>query len=354
MTSLLLRSWHRLTQRFRSTQPSPRALPNSQGSLDPGAPTSDLPCSPEKNSPREAGKKQRDKLLPVRHPTRDFFLCDVLGFALKSDNASMEAPIFTLSTRPDLSEWRWQSQDGSRSLTVTPSILGRATQFDKDLLIYITSQMTEALNQGRPDACNRTVRFTAYDYLVSTNRTTDGHSYKRLSESFTRLRGTTLRTNIKAGGQRVSNIFGILDQVEIVEKSPQDERMIAVEVTLSKWLFSAIQAREVLTLHPHYFRLRSPLERRLYEIARKHVGHQAMWSIRLELLREKAGSRKNTRGFRHRIRKVIKDDTLPDYRLALDGGDHVIFYIRDPKRLAARLSTRARPSHDPRREKPLF
>jgi len=54
-----------------------------------------------------------------------------------------------LATKPDKTIWHWESKDGNRAITVTPSVLGRATQFDKDLLIYVVSQMTEALNRER-------------------------------------------------------------------------------------------------------------------------------------------------------------------------------------------------------------
>lgn len=107
----------------------------------------------------------------------------------------MEAPIFTLSTKPDLSVWEWRSQDGNKSVKVTPSVLGRATQHDKDVLIFVVSQLTEALNRGREDAKNRTVRFTVYDFLVSTNRQTSGEGYRLLNEAFERLRGTSITTD---------------------------------------------------------------------------------------------------------------------------------------------------------------
>jgi plasmid replication initiation protein len=55
--------------------------------------------------------------------------------------------------------------------------------------------------------------------------------------------------------------------------------MIAVEVTLSEWLYNAVAAREVLTLNRDYFRLGGALERRLYEVARKHCGRQAKWIV---------------------------------------------------------------------------
>jgi len=96
------------------------------------------------------------------------------------------------------------------------------------------------------------VRFRVYDYLVSTNKPTGGKEYQRLEDALDRLRGTSIKTNIKTGGQRVKEGFGIVDSWTIIEKAPDDDRMIAVEVTLSKWLFNALHA----VAHPHAVRLR--------------------------------------------------------------------------------------------------
>jgi hypothetical protein len=277
-------------------------------------------------------------LVRVRHPNRDFFLADLFDYALKDDGASMEAPIFTLSTKPDLSIWQWTSKDGNKSVTVAPSVLGRATQHDKDVLIYVVSQLTEALNRGRDDAKNRTVRFTVYDFLVTTNRRTDGESYKRLHEAFERLAGTRISTDIKTGGQRTREGFGIIDRWKIIEKSQTDERMIAVEVTLSEWLYNAVSAFEVLTIHPDYFRLRKPLARRLYEIARKHCGHQTQWTISLDLLQAKAGSKSTLKEFRRAVRQIEADDSLPEYRFVVGHDDKVTFYVRDGARLVRGLA----------------
>lgn len=307
-----------------------------------GISASDSVNASEPSSPAERPKKVAKAshgLMPVHHPNRDFFLCDLFDYALKDDGVSMEAPIFTLATKPDRSIWEWKSKDGKRSLTVTPSVLGRATQFDKDLLIYVVSQMTEAINRERPDASNRTVRFQVYDYLVSTNKQTGGTEYRRLEEGLERLRGTSIKTNIQTGGQRVKEGFGIVDSWKIIERAPNDERMVAIEVTLSQWLFNAVQAHEVLTINPDYFRLRKPIERRLYELARKHCGDQARFVIGMELLQEKCGSQSDIRNFRRTVRAIIEADTLPDYKMVEDREkDQVIFYTRDPKRLALSLA----------------
>lgn len=258
------------------------------------------------------------KLLPARHVNRDFFLADLLDYALKDDGVSMEAPIFTLATKPDLSIWNWESVNGERKVEVYPSVKGRATQFDKDVLIYVISQMTEALNRGRTDANNRAVRFVVFDYLVSTNKLTGGSQYKQLEIALDRLAGTRLKTDIKTGGTRIKENFGIIDKWKAVEKSKNDERMIAVEVTLSEWLFNAVQAHEVLTIHRDYFRLRKPLERRLYELARKHCGHQSSWKIGLVLLQEKCGSKSVLREFRRQVEIIIVANCLPEYTISYD------------------------------------
>jgi len=278
-------------------------------------------------------------LIRVRHPNRDFFLADMFDYALKDDGASMEAPIFTLSTKADLSVWRWVSKDGNRSVKVAPSVLGRATQHDKDVLIYVVSQLTEALNRGREDAKNRVVRFTVYDFLVTTNRGVGGDDYKRLQEAFERLAGTRISTDIKTGGRRVKEGFGIIDRWKIIEKSPDDERMIAVEITLSEWLYNAVQAHEVLTIHPDYFRLRKPIARRMYELARKHCGHQTQWQIGLELLHEKSGSRGSIYEIHEALKAIAIEDSLPEYRMSVSKASRVsevkvTFYTRDTKRLA--------------------
>ena len=273
-------------------------------------------------------------LVKVRHPNRDFFLADLFDYAMKDDGASMEAPIFTLSTKPDLTIWEWRSKDGSKYVKVAPSVMGRATQHDKDVLIYVVSQLVDGLNRGRDDAKNRTVRFTVYDFLVTTNRQTSGDGYQRLHDAFERLRGTSITTDIRTGGERVKQGFGIIDEWRIIERSKSDERMMAVEVTLSRWLYNAVQAFEVLTIHPDYFRLRKPLARRLYELARKHCGHQTQWTITLELLQEKAGSKSTLKEFRRAVRAIQADDSLPEYRFVLGDDDKVTFYVRDAQRLA--------------------
>jgi len=275
-------------------------------------------------------------LLPDRHPVRDFFVADVLDWALKADRHSMEHPMFSLSKTPDRTERHYEHQ--GRSVTIMPSSRGLATIWDKDILLYCISVLVDGLNRGRH--ISRIVRLKAYDLLVVTNRSTGGDHYKRLEAAFDRLAGTRIKTNITTNGVRVREGFGLIDNWKIIERAPGNGRMVAVEVTLNEWLYNAIVAREVLTLNRDYFRLDGGLERRLYELARKHCGNQAKWLIGLELLHKKSGSAGPVKRFREFVKKIAVADLLPDYRISYEPeGDRVMFYTKDARRLAESLAS---------------
>ena len=275
---------------------------------------------------------KQTRLLLQRHVTRDFFVADILDCAPKDDTASMEHPIFALSMRKDVRERRYEHN--GNTVVIAPSTFGLATIWDKDILIYLISQLMEAGNRGRDDSASRKVRFTAYDYLAATNRGTGGDHYKRLEAGLDRLKGTTIKTDIRTGGVRVKQAFGLIDEWHIVERSPTDERMIACEVTISEWLHHAVQAREVLTISREYFRLRGGLERRLYEIARKHCGYQARWAIGLDLLHKKTGSQGTLKEFRRALRGIAEANLLPEYKLQYEEIiDRALFSSKNTKQL---------------------
>lgn len=251
-------------------------------------------------------------------PVADFFVCDILSAMPKHDLASMEHPLFSLSTRPDRRILSYRHNDSE--ITVTPSVKGRATIFDADILIFCISQLVAALNAGRPTA--RVLTLTAHDLLIATGRETSGDGYKRLREAFERLAGTRITTNITTGETEVTTGFGLIEAWEIVRRS-RAGRMISVSVTLSDWLYRAVLAKSVLTLSRDYFRLRKPLERRLYELARKHCGRQPEWRVSVETLCKKSGSASPLRVFRAMLREIIRQDSLPDYVLAEAPGDMI-------------------------------
>lgn len=293
-------------------------------------------------------------LSPVRHPNLDFFVCDITDANPKDDVGSMEHPMFAL--RPGDKAIRRYEHNGNK-LEIIPSTLGLATIHDKDVLLYCTSQLTEALNQGLQPS--RTVRVTAYDLLVSTNRPVGGVGYQRLREALDRLVGTRLKTTIRTNGTRQTDAFGLIESYRIVESSPSDGRMVALTITLSQWLYNAIIGRQVLTLSRDYFRLRRPLERRLYELARKHCGGQPFWKCSLTLLHKKTGTTSDLREFRRLVLDIAAHQHLPDYELVHEVADgsvveSVTFQLRTGDKAARVALAREHEALDLKENEQLF
>lgn len=267
-------------------------------------------------------------LLPDRHPQGDFFVLDIADVMPKDDTASMAHPIFSLATKPDHRHLVYESSAGK--LKIIPSGLGLPTIKDKDILIFCISQLMQLKNQGQ--RIGKTVRFSARSLLMATNRPIDGDSYERLEAAFQRLIGTTFTTNIRTGGKVETRIFNLVEQGGFVRTDDERFRLDHCEVVLSDWLMRAIEAAEVVTISKDYFRLRRPLERRIYEIARKHCGNQSRWQIGLANLQEKTGSNAPLKRFRLNLRQIISDDDTPFYRIELTKDDLVIFRPRAGKR----------------------
>jgi len=272
-------------------------------------------------------KKSPSPLLPERHPQPDFFVCDIFDSAPKSDTASMEFPLFTLSTKPDHAPREYEQRN--RFVKIAPSPIGLATVHDRDILIYCISQCMAKLNQGESIA--KTMRFQAVDLLTVTNRATSGEGYRLLQQALKRLQGTQIETNITTGGQETFEVFSFIDSAKTV-KETREGRMLEMEITLSDWVFNAIREKQgdILTISRDYFRLRKPLERRLYELARKHCGTtNDNWQFKLETLHERTGSKSPLKEFRRMLTEIVKkQDHIPDYKFTLED-DIVTMWPKD-------------------------
>lgn len=274
----------------------------------------------EMTNPLSSDTRDLSPLLPERHPEPDFFVCDIFDAMPKADTASMVHPLFTLSTKPD-HRIREYKRNGN-FLRIKPGSDGAATVHDRDVLIYCISQCMAAINRGQK--VDRKMRFRAHDLLKTTNRKTSGEGYRLLQAALARLQGTQIETDITTGGKEVWKVFSFIESAEII-KETRDGRMLEVEITLSDWVFNAIREKggDILTISRDYFRLRKPLERRLYEIARKSCGQQRKFQYRVESLHEITGSASTLPEFRRMLTKIIEDNLehghIPDYTFELNG-----------------------------------
>lgn len=295
-------------------------------------------------------------------PQLDLFLNDVENWGPKSDRASLEHPFFSISKKKDLSIRNYTSPDGKVSVEVTPSVKGMATIYDKDILIYAISVLRAATKgekqnpKGQADSTelqeqlefpaetaaplrtldpgrmregvakevipvkSRPINIIAYNLLHAIGRDTSGRAYKDLEEALDRLENTSIKTNIPVGkGYVCTESFRIIDKFRIIREQGTD-RMLYIQLILSDWLWTAAVEGEsdLLLINREYFNLTSGLERRIYELCRKHCGHQPYWSIGMEKLYKKSGSNSSLREFRRMIRKIVEKNTLPSYVLAYD------------------------------------
>lgn len=256
-------------------------------------------------------EKQARRSLPERRQQMDFFIGDIVDVAFKDDVHSMAAPIFSLATNKDLEVWKWTSKDGSRSVEVTPSINGRATIKDKHLLLFAFSQIRAGMERGREDAQNnRKIRFSIADFCATLEQEAGGNQMKAIIDGVARLHGTQIKTNIKTGTSKYgrTDFFHLLDAASVSE----DKR--SVEFTLSEWLYEAVKdKKELLTIARDYFRLRKPLEMRLYELARKECGEQARIFRTWEVLHAASGSRASLKEFKRMVKEIAIANVTPEY-----------------------------------------
>lgn len=254
----------------------------------------------------------------------DLFTACFIDAPIKQDLDGFEYPLFSLAKNKDMQQV--VIVRGDTSLTITPSSEGRATQFDKDILLYCISQLMQAKKLGHE--LTSKVRLVAYDLLKTTKRGTDGRAYERLKDAGIRLRDTGLRVETaRPDGTNKVEVYGFIDYFRAVETpvktlpdGTEQVKMIAIDITLNQKTMEAIENNDVLTMHESYFDLTSPLDRRLYEIVRKgHGTNKHAWQIGVDKLHERSGSQSEMKEFRRMLKARIEKNLLPGYRLELEG-----------------------------------
>jgi plasmid replication initiation protein len=271
-----------------------------------------------------------EQLRPSKYPQGDLFVCDVTDVILKEDMASMEHPFYSLSKKPDREPRRYQHNE--KWIEFRPSIKGLPTIYDKDLIIYAISHLVAGLEEGQD--IPKTVEIDPYSFFLFTQRSTGGRDYQALVDSLDRIDGTRYRTNVVFNGTKTDEWMGIIDKASL-ETDEKTNRPRKLRITLSDMIIEAIQERKnVLTLHRDYFRLRKPIQRRVYEMARKHCGNQGTWCPYVKTLHVKSGSKGSLREFRRALKELAEEDSLPDYSITFDNkNDQVIFTNRRSTRV---------------------
>lgn len=288
-------------------------------------------------TPNENGvamSKQAVEIDPVNEAEEDmqYSACDAELFIFKDLQHHMSHPFFSLSKRPCNRTIKYES--GHNWIKIKPSATGRATIYDKDILVYIISQLIQKDKNGEP--ISRHVTINPSELLKAINRGTGGKDYKALGEALDRLEGTRIQTNIVQGGEVETSAYGMVDTYTTLRKDDKiDGRMLSLKVSLSNQLFNSMKTKkELLTVNPDYFKLSKPIEKKIYEIARKHVGRKSAHSINTSTLLIKSGSVGSIRDMRRSVKKLIAshqaEKTFPDYDVQYSADkDQVTFTQKD-------------------------
>ena len=264
-------------------------------------------------------------LLECRNQS-DLFIIDASDTVPKNMIPEMEPPFYSLTKQPETTPRTYRH--GDNWLTISPNATGLPTIYDRDILIFVISMIVDKKNRGEP--VSRRIRFNCHQFLRFANRGTSGKDYDAFYSALERLAGVRISTNKSTGDVNEYNVFGLIDSATVRRTNGPDGRLQWIEIRISEWMWRAIEVHEVLTLHPDYFRLRRPIERRVYELARKYCGWQTRWKCSMEILHRKSGSRSTLRKFRFSMNEIAENSEFPDYDVhILKDEDAILFTNRN-------------------------
>jgi plasmid replication initiation protein len=261
----------------------------------------------------------------------------------RDNKDAMEYPFLSLQkvrTRPI--EYR----KGNIHLSIAADIrYSIATIWDWDLIIFAASHLNNAIEAGLQPSPR--IRFVPYDCLRQVGRHTGGQNYKELANAIKRLTATLVITNIRnedlsgeEGGFHWLSGFKIpkkYTRSHLTQDAPDGEPDPARpwEIELPPWLYNAIlRRRDILAVHPDYFRLTGGLERWLYRLARKAVPDKAeipAIHFRMDTLHKQSGTTRPLKKFAFDIRKLAETQPLPEYGMRIDreGKHELVTLYRD-------------------------
>jgi plasmid replication initiation protein len=244
----------------------------------------------------------------------ELFAADIIDPCLRDQTDAMAIPFFSLQKSKRVKPIHYQ-HNGVEVTVRGLADVGIATVWDADFLIWVASELNEAVRRGRNPT--RRLWVVPYHFLLTTRRINPGSkgygAYRRFKEALLRLKGTVIKTNIKADGKTITDAFSWIDSWTTHED--ENGRITGLEVELSEWFFRrVVKDRAILSIHPDYFLLTGGIERWLYRIARKHCGgNEAGWSFTLARLYRQYPPGRPYRFFKRDIKRVAESDCIPEY-----------------------------------------
>lgn len=210
---------------------------------------------------------------------------------------------------------------------------GIATYHDNDILIFLTSHLVQAMNEGK-DVSSR-IFFTAHEFFRFSRREhISGTRYDQIWNALWRLQDTFVHTNINiVGGNEIESRWNWLSEIHRI-KSSRTGKSLGFQVVLADPLYKSIvqDKPRVLTLDNDYFTLRSGFLKWLYLYARKSAGTDPdnEWLATERMLHSRCGSSLHLTQFRKMLKHAVDQGSLLDYDLkhAMLGRERAVAFHR--------------------------
>lgn len=195
----------------------------------------------------------------------------------------VEIPLYVLREkidRPSADIFFWESRDKKQSLEIrsNSNSYGRATIFDKDLLIYILSHFVNAARSGRPESDSRTFYVDVHNYLMCTQKVAGPGAYARFIATLNRSLNTRIVREEKSRVGIVREEDGIIDSWRVKDSSSAG-LPITVEIVLSEWVFQTFKKRSFFRIPHAYFQCSAAITRRIHELAGARFSVQTSWFV---------------------------------------------------------------------------
>lgn len=198
------------------------------------------------------------------------------------------------------------------------AIHGIANIHDADLLLWFSAEIRR--HYEKTGQITHRIFYNPRKMLTEIGRGKGGMQMERLQESLQRLVSTYVQTTVRIEHQTKKGGFHWLDYWTSSQNNQTGETRHLWSVGMSEWLIQGIiQDTNILTIHPGYYALTSGLEKRLYQIARKHAGKQSFGAImNMDTLHEKTGSSEDARKFAYKVRTMAREKgSLLDYNISV-------------------------------------
>jgi ribosomal protein L17 len=320
----------KLTQKIegiqrRKQQEAQGELLSGSGNAEP-QPAADKPVK----KPRAKAKPKAEKAVSKEPLQPDFFMPMIYDIGTRDIRSLMDVAPFRLSKtqKRENDVIRYELPDGE--VVVSSGVYGMASVFDYDLVLMATSHLTEAMNRfrkGEGEKPGQVFRPHIGDVIKFTRKTEGGNQRKAWVSALERLSTTHVkikRTRMIRDRQVITDEGETLIGPYRTITNAKNGNVEYLEFKVADWLYKEITTNlkpDILAVHPDYFEHESGYSRFIYRLARKAAGKEmAVWGF--ELIHQRSGSNSTFKEFSRNLRKVIKENDVPEYDLSEEPGVH--------------------------------